>query len=830
MQPIPNPPTDGRQEVPVDRPAKRRPWLRVFVGLAVSGILLLGGAIGWVATHEDEIEAAVLAEVEKSLRADAHIGDMDVSWWHDFPRITVGLEGVWLAGSGEALTEAGLGDTLLRAERVGLAFDLLQLLQGDYVLQGLSLEDGRLALAERQGGVWNWDVWETDSTAAGVDRWAIERLALERMEVSVDAESIWVEALLCRGAWENQNFQADLKGQILPQTDFLKPEAPMCALEGEVRYDGVLGRTEWVLNDAQWAGIAVQGNAVWAEDSDPVWSVDFEGVSSEAIGWVAGLPEAVAEWEWAGRLEGRAAGANGLAEGEVRMRNADFQWSPEKGWDGFRIRELEGTAGFSATWTYSAEKSLQWKARQVLWEVPGLWVEGNASGRGWENPQFQFQGQIRADRTPLSQWLDFPETWGQALPSEGRIEFDGSLQFKQGTWLPPKGSWKLQELRGDWMGADWTLDAAGSTAAGDLNIDNGALHWGSSAGTLSGVWREAWGWTPESGLQAQLVADFGTLDLRPWAPVAGDSVPATTDPGPDSTAAGLGFPAFASGHDIELRLDAATVLWGEQSATRCRLFAQVQGAQWTVSRLDFDFASGRVSSDWAGSAASDGITLQGHYRLDGVDLPTLFRGFDNFDQTTLRHEHLEGKLTASGQIQLGYSPSTGWQNDALAGHAQITIDQGVLRGVEAFEDIVAELRKNRLMAPWVDPDDLASRLKNIRLERVESQVQFQGSTLSFPPTPLNSSAMNIVLSGDHICAGRIDYTLGFTLRDLRNARQDKIGEVADDGLGNVLFVRMTGTLDEPEYLWDREAQKRFRQAAWDAEKAQIQSLFRKNAP
>jgi hypothetical protein len=39
---------------------------------------------------------------------------------------------------------------------------------------------------------------------------------------------------------------------------------------------------------------------------------------------------------------------------------------------------------------------------------------------------------------------------------------------------------------------------------------------------------------------------------------------------------------------------------------------------------------------------------------------------------------------------------------------------------------------------------------------------------------------------------------------------------------------MTGTLDEPEYLWDREAQKRFRQAAWDAEKAQIQSLFRKN--
>jgi hypothetical protein len=42
-----------------------------------------------------------------------------------------------------------------------------------------------------------------------------------------------------------------------------------------------------------------------------------------------------------------------------------------------------------------------------------------------------------------------------------------------------------------------------------------------------------------------------------------------------------------------------------------------------------------------------------------------------------------------------------------------------------------------------------------------------------------------------------------------------------------MFIRMTGDIDSPAYVWDRESQKRHRTEEWEAEKREIQSLFRK---
>lgn len=794
--------------------------IHILLGTMGLGILLLAGAVLWLVTHEEEIEAAVLNEVGKSLLTDAHIGDMNVSWWQDFPRITVGLESVWLAGSGTSLSDTSPGDTLLRAGRLGLAFDLIQLIQGQYVLQGLSMEDGELNLERRQDGNWNWNVWKSDSSATGLESWAIERLSVERSRLRIDGQEVKVEELVCSGNWNNDVFQAELKGQILPVLPLLVADAPYGTLRGEVTYEPTLEKTHILLTEATWAGIEGAGEALFAANQAPEWRLDFNGVSMEALRWVSDLPTSFARLEAEGSLSGHVVGADENLKGELRLKTSDFQWDSGLKWGDVRIGELTGTMGLSASWSLDKAAKFQWKVRQLYWEVPGLTVEGQASGKGWKNPELEFDGEISAQRSAMSKWLRWPDAWGEGWPDEGSFRYDGSLAFRQGSWQPPRGNWSIQGLSGSWRKEKWTADAQGSTRGGDLTLDNSVLHWGQTVGTLSGVWSRMWTWDPSQGIRADLQADFRTLDLRPWSDDAAADSSSTT-----STDA-LSVP-FSDENEIQLRLDADVVYAGAHELSRMRVLAHLQGAQWSLSRWDFGWTEGRVTSDWSGTWDANGLAGDGFYRLEGIDMPLLFARFENFDQQTLRSEHLEGQLFASGQIQFALDSTFQWLPARLAGYADVRVENGVLTGVEVFEEVVDELRQNRLMAPWVDPDDLAQRLKKIRFGTLETRFNLLDQTLSFPPTAMQSSAMNIILSGEHTFSGLIDYSLGFTLRDLRNVRRDKIGEVVDDGLGHVMFIRMTGDIDSPAYVWDRESQKRHRTEEWEAEKREIQSLFRK---
>ena len=90
--------------------------------------------------------------------------------------------------------------------------------------------------------------------------------------------------------------------------------------------------------------------------------------------------------------------------------------------------------------------------------------------------------------------------------------------------------------------------------------------------------------------------------------------------------------------------------------------------------------------------------------------------------------------------------------------------------------------------------------------------------------------MDITLSGAYRFDSAIDYTLGFAMRDLRSTEESEFGTIQDDGLGHQFFVSMTGTVAEPKYGWDREAQKNHRKENLQREKELLKELFRKSKP
>jgi hypothetical protein len=131
------------------------------------------------------------------------------------------------------------------------------------------------------------------------------------------------------------------------------------------------------------------------------------------------------------------------------------------------------------------------------------------------------------------------------------------------------------------------------------------------------------------------------------------------------------------------------------------------------------------------------------------------------------------------------------------------------------------------MAPFIDPDHLARELRHVTLADLSTPLSFHHGILRLPELDIRSSAMDITIGGSSTWEGHVDYSIGLILRDLRNTKRDAIGEVEDDGLGNKLFIRMTGPSDNLTYRWDRDATKAHRSRAVEREKNELRSLFRK---
>jgi hypothetical protein len=218
-----------------------------------------------------------------------------------------------------------------------------------------------------------------------------------------------------------------------------------------------------------------------------------------------------------------------------------------------------------------------------------------------------------------------------------------------------------------------------------------------------------------------------------------------------------------------------------------------------------------------------------HADAQKLALQPLFVTFRNFNQTTLRSEHLRGTADIAGDLTCRWDLEAGPIAESLNAEWALTLKQVRLDNVEAFQEIADYLRENRLMAPLVDPDDLSQRLRSIDIAHCASPMSLVAGDLQIPPLMVESSAMDIDISGGQTWAGSLDYTLGFALRDLRNSREDAFGSIEDDGLGHRFFLTITGPYENPTYSWDREAGKNARRERFEAEKSALRELFgRKN--
>jgi len=471
-------------------------------------------------------------------------------------------------------------------------------------------------------------------------------------------------------------------------------------------------------------------------------------------------------------------------------------------WTRAEGKVLEGEVGGELRGTFSNDR-FSVAVTDALFETEGLRWEGGVTGNG---TAWSLNGTAEADfarwnREATADWIA-----PTALPITGKATFRGSLAGTSAGW-DVQGNWSCSDL--DLSTADLPISctATGEVAGETLRIANASIALGDlriqGAGTVQGL-------APDAPWEADLRLNLGPGDYG--ALFAGNA------------SGGGGF--VPPGCRATLDIAGSRFSWGPLAGDRFRAECVVTEQAIAVRQMTWDAWGGKTQVQ--GQVAPEGGRLyaRGTVRWDRIELKPLFRAFQNFDQTLLRADHLAGSVSGSAEGVAVWSTDGTFDAPASAFNATIALHDGALHRLETFQEIVDALRAERLMAPLIDPTDLSRRLEHVVFEDLSAPLSFRNGTLAVPELDIATSAMDITVSGTSTWSGLVDYSIGFTLRDLRNTREDAIGAVADDGLGNRMFIRMTGPADNPTYRWDREASKAHRRRAVEREKSEFRSLFR----
>ena len=109
----------------------------VTVALAVV-TFIVGGITLAVLLKGEHWKATALEKVKDKLLTELSVRDIGISVWAEFPKVTVDLQDVILLGSVSHIGETA--DTLLKAQRLGVAFTLWDVLFGEPVIDALFIE------------------------------------------------------------------------------------------------------------------------------------------------------------------------------------------------------------------------------------------------------------------------------------------------------------------------------------------------------------------------------------------------------------------------------------------------------------------------------------------------------------------------------------------------------------------------------------------------------------------------------------------------------------------------------------------------------------------
>lgn len=151
--------------------------------------------------------------------------------------------------------------------------------------------------------------------------------------------------------------------------------------------------------------------------------------------------------------------------------------------------------------------------------------------------------------------------------------------------------------------------------------------------------------------------------------------------------------------------------------------------------LDGTLCEGKVETTGMITGMNQRPVSTSSWKVTGIEMKSLLESFSNFDQTFITSDHLKGKANIWAEATIPFDEKWNIRTNEVLMRSAIDIRDGQLKGMKTLEDF----------SKYVHIDDL----RDIRFNQLRNYMKIENGTVYLPVMFIQSSALNLSISGEH---------------------------------------------------------------------------------
>jgi len=797
---------------------------RILIALSILAVVVLLAGFIIIRFFEDDVVKYALGRINNQLNTPAHVDEVDLTWWESFPLASLRFQNVYIQET------FATKDTLLHADELYLSFSILDVFSGNYSLKEFSADGAQAYLKVNKKGEDNWHFWKTDSTSKGTDI-NLKAIRLNRSQVVYEDESnqlfldVFSEETKAKGAFQSEEFElsVDLSGKmnsfVSGNTEYASNRA--ISVSGEI--DSNTPQKKYTFKETQITvdelPFLIKGEVITDKKGKLDLSISGDDLELDEV--LQRIPEAY-------RDKVAKYNANGILQ--IALGITGFNNSPvikaELSVAGGEIKQSDSGTSLS---NIDTRASYVFRNKADLLTIHQLSANlgvGKITAKGkveqLSAPKLNVDLDMAANLTDLKNFF----AWDTLEVCEGELIANAHIENPTGeqnfNWNALLASGKAEIINGHFklksssrefkdVGALFFIHNADASVQNFKGTVNG------SDFLVNGTLRNLIPFLSQPDQVLDIDASFNSKMLDFTTLVEEN----------ESTSSSSDY-AFALPANLRFKLNTQVEKFKFKTfeATAIRGIAEYANNVISVNPVTFKAAGGELMASLAISKVTEqSFGLQCKADLKNIQIQQLFTSFDNFGQTFLTDKNIKGRATAAVSFSAPLSSGLKIDVNKIFSLIDIRIDEGQLTNLESLQQIATYIKENKWVAPFVDEDEFAKKLKDVRFSTLENVIEIKNRMITIPLMNIRSSAMDISARGAHGFDNVIDYTIGFRIRDIL-IKKEKEWQEADDGLGKQMFIYMKGPVSNPQFGVDKSASKENRQAEMEAEKQNVKALLK----
>lgn len=804
---------------------------RLLLWLGIIAIILVGVSFILARIYEKEVKSIAVERLNTYLETEVLVKDLHFSLLQHFPNASLMLEEVRIKGSNPKDTSY-----LLEAGSVSLLFHPFDLFKGTYNVHQLKAREGYIHLKVDRTGVVNYDFIKSDPADTSQFALGLEEVTIDDMEVTFDNVhrdvSIGLDAdgIDLSGKFSDDRYDLSIKALSeirhlnIGGINYVDHSRALIRMEMSVDHE----TREYRIRDGAasigsfnfFVGGQITGNPEYNE-----MDLHFVGHDLSLATLLDLLPDEhhafLGNYEAKGNIDFKASltgtsspTSNPSFQGTFEVENGNVRHQPS----GLELKEISFNGDFTnGKQRKMASSQIELDHFQALFE--GDSIQAGIGITNFERPQLELnlasdlhlpnvkefagldtleylKGRVHANfklKTLLSDLNEISAEDLKTAATSGKLSFiDCSYQF---------------------VGGHSSYDSINGVLMfnnNDILVSDLSIVKGQSDFLINGRFINMLPYTFFEEEHMEVVVDAYANHIR-----LEDLLVSGND---DESGSSVLIP-----DDVKtvITLEARHLNYRKFNARDLHAVVRYNDRHLTIDPMRFNGMGGEFAGSFALSGGLNGqMKLKSKLKLTEVDIHKLFTEFENFGQKAIVAENIYGHTNADISFTSLLNPDFSMVPDRITSSAEIEINKGELKN---YEPILA-------MSKYIEVEEL----NHIKFTTLYNQIEIVDEMIIIPEMSVNSSAIDLVMSGKHSFSNEIEYHFQLWLNDFlfKKAKRSKkhqteFGEIEPDESGKAkLFVRVIGTVDDYKVKLDRKALRKKWAKDIQEEKQEVKALLR----